>query len=582
MTLLALFVARVLFAARMLGITIRKHASLIVALLLCQTVLLLAGLALGVFRQSTPLVLDLDASVTGTFINANGTMANGWSIAGPTGPQILNDGGVIEARNAAASALVNVRGAYPVVAQDLTTKAYVDQFDGGTIHLPAGDLQGNGSTNANPTISTLTGDAGAVSMLASVLQWSTPTLVPFIEESPQTSDTAANNFTLQSQAAFQTALAGTFNTQSGMAAVTSTISGVVSPGQVVVFGNQPGVGYTINTWSGTSGTLTGNFTGTTNASNTAIQISATGANQSAGNIVLDTNTSLLSTRQSYIYFKNNGFLYGALGGLNGSTNFGTLYLKPATSSSLVPSGTNYVLASDGSILYINGPATAVKFEIAGAGVLFELDPTVVQIALSTVQFTSGVGTPPVIDQVAKASTSTLDGGAGESLSIIAQAGQAATGANGNGGAGGPLILSSGAGGTSVDASAGNPGPVNLETGGTVVSGVDYSGQYVTQSAGISTASATHTLTAAEIVKPYLVLTGTTATPTCTFTLPNPPLTGTTRFWYVDWSTVTIGGNSIVFQAGTPGATATITAATAISKVLILFEPDANDVYLLGI
>ncbi|HKM55593.1 MAG TPA: hypothetical protein VJY33_19465, partial [Isosphaeraceae bacterium] len=122
------------------------------------------------------------------------------------------------------------------------------------------------------------------------------------------------------------------------------------------------------------------------------------------------------------------------------------------------------------------------------------------------------------------------------------------------------------------------GQVNLQAGGATVFGVDYSGQYSEKSSGISTASATHTFTASEIANPYLVLNGTTATPTCTFTVPNAPLTNTARYWFVDWSGVTIGGNSIVFVAGSGATPATITSAST-SKVLILFEPDANDLFL---
>jgi len=117
------------------------------------------GLGL-VLRQASLL------SALGTFISADGTTENGWAVAGATGPQILNDGGVIEVRNASASTLVNIRGATPLVSQDLTTKGYVDTatsglLDGGGSLTVGGDLVG---TTATATVVGLNGrpltDAG--------------------------------------------------------------------------------------------------------------------------------------------------------------------------------------------------------------------------------------------------------------------------------------------------------------------------------------------------------------------------------------------------------------------------------------
>jgi hypothetical protein len=42
------------------------------------------------------------------------------------GPQLKNNGGAVEVRNAADTAFAIARGATPVAANDLTTKAYVD------------------------------------------------------------------------------------------------------------------------------------------------------------------------------------------------------------------------------------------------------------------------------------------------------------------------------------------------------------------------------------------------------------------------------------------------------------------------
>jgi hypothetical protein len=60
------------------------------------------------------------------FSRIAGNIANFFQIGGPNGPGLNNNAGAIEARNAANSAMAVVRGAPPVGATDLTTKAYVD------------------------------------------------------------------------------------------------------------------------------------------------------------------------------------------------------------------------------------------------------------------------------------------------------------------------------------------------------------------------------------------------------------------------------------------------------------------------
>lgn len=54
-----------------------------------------------------------------------GTISSFFQI-GVGGPRVKNNGGLIEARNAADSGFVIVRGATPVATNDLTTKQYVD------------------------------------------------------------------------------------------------------------------------------------------------------------------------------------------------------------------------------------------------------------------------------------------------------------------------------------------------------------------------------------------------------------------------------------------------------------------------
>ena len=63
---------------------------------------------------------------------------------GKSGPQIKNNAGVIEHRNAADAAFVIARGADPVGADDLTTKRYADLNTGayapGTFALADGQF----------------------------------------------------------------------------------------------------------------------------------------------------------------------------------------------------------------------------------------------------------------------------------------------------------------------------------------------------------------------------------------------------------------------------------------------------------
>lgn len=67
-----------------------------------------------------------------TFDRLRGTVLSIFQI-GKGGPQLKNNVGALEARNAADGAFAVVRGAAPVDVSDLTTKAYVDAFDARTI-----------------------------------------------------------------------------------------------------------------------------------------------------------------------------------------------------------------------------------------------------------------------------------------------------------------------------------------------------------------------------------------------------------------------------------------------------------------
>lgn len=71
----------------------------------------------------------------GIFEKLAGTVSTFFQIGGPTSSGINNNSNVLEARNAANSAFVIVRGDDPVNANDLTTKQYVDGLVGGGVKL---------------------------------------------------------------------------------------------------------------------------------------------------------------------------------------------------------------------------------------------------------------------------------------------------------------------------------------------------------------------------------------------------------------------------------------------------------------
>ena len=282
---------------------------------------------------------------------------------------------------------------------------------------------------------------------------------PLVTQTALATDVAATDTTIRTQAAFAVALAGTFNTQNGSNAVSSTQSGVVSAGQVVVFGNQNGTAYTISTWSGTSGTLGGNFTGTTNTTNTATRISATAANQYNGSLTIDFGTLWVSatTAGPYLKFQSNGNVWGAIGPFAGAQNLdAALYLRSPGASSLTPGATNYTLASDGSATFVNAPTGILHLQSAGVDYASLNSATL----LLTAPLLTWVATvAPTINVTARGSTSMTNGAAGAALTIAGAAGQAATGASNNGGKGGNLALSGGVGGTSGSATAGIGGLV---------------------------------------------------------------------------------------------------------------------------
>ena len=174
-----------------------------------------------------------------------------------------------------------------------------------------------------------------------------------------------------------------------------------------------------------NGDLSGTFLSTTVNKINGASVSAAGS-LTTGNVLQVSGSSALT--------------YAAIN-LAGGSNFVT---------GALPTGNQANQSLGGDLFGTTDAATVIK--ISGSTPIV-ITPTELQWINSTPS--------PLIDQAAKASTSSGSGSNGQILSITAQAGQAATGASHNGGNGGNLVLAGGVGGTSGSAIAGISGSIKL-------------------------------------------------------------------------------------------------------------------------
>jgi hypothetical protein len=95
----------------------------------------------------------------GLFARIAGVVGAFFQIGGPAGPAWKNNGGNLDGRNASDSAYVNVRGADPIVANDLVTLEYANAHyleSTGSAVVDFG--AGKGGDTSSPTL--ITGQAG--------------------------------------------------------------------------------------------------------------------------------------------------------------------------------------------------------------------------------------------------------------------------------------------------------------------------------------------------------------------------------------------------------------------------------------
>lgn len=200
--------------------------------------------------------------------------------------------------------------------------------------------------------------ATQLGITGSGLTFGTGVSAPLITQLAAITDVAAANTTIQSQAPWSVPLSGTFSLTLNSTSVTSSVSGAVSNGQVVVFQGLQ-TAFTVSAASGFTFTISAAWPTTSNPTATGVQISATGTHQACGNITLDAGTSPAAAT-SYIQFKWNGFTFGGMGTSTGG--YGALYLTN-TGTNFTSSGA--VLTSNGAITVLYAPTSVLRFYSAG-------------------------------------------------------------------------------------------------------------------------------------------------------------------------------------------------------------------------
>lgn len=191
--------------------------------------------------------------------------------------------------------------------------------------------------------------------------------------------------------------------------------------------------------------------------------SATGSHQAGGNLILAIpgNVNGYVTTNGLVEGSYAGTVNWALGGNpGGPTGNAELWLQQSS-----PSNTNWVMLSDGTSVILNAPSAGsgiLRFRTGNNenGIILNPNASNTEFFPPTIEW-ANTTSAPALTQLADAPTSSASGSAGQSLTVTAKAGQAATGASHNGGAGGDLVLGGGLGGTSGSAAAGVGGAVKL-------------------------------------------------------------------------------------------------------------------------
>jgi hypothetical protein len=193
--------------------------------------------------------------------------------------------------------------------------------------------------------------------------------------------------------------------------------------------------------------------------NFAAQTSTQATNEGSGDYVFALEVPIGSGTEAGIQVNRgatNAFRAGPL--LGAGSTVGSIWLAPAT-----PSSTNYNLACTTTDCYMDPGSGAFRVRPGSSPTeFFAVTTTNVEFETNQVAWTNA--TTPSLLELPAASTSAGSGAGGATMSIAAQAGQAATGGSNNGGAGADLALAGGSGGTSGSATKGVGGSVLINSG----------------------------------------------------------------------------------------------------------------------
>ena len=229
---------------------------------------------------------NLAFSATNYILATNGTLA---ALNAPTtGPLELSIGGTpYLSLTTSTSTFITPIITFPAtISPIISLTPYVSDTAVNTVSLEGQGARSViaistcGVVNGSPSVSTTTNETAIVGPSSPIIFTAQPTTVYYVSSVNPTTITLTGNYLGPTNAAtgaktltyIEGQLAGTFNTQNGSPSVATTSSQVaaLAAGYGITFGNQPGVVYVVSTVVAATVTLTTNFTGTTDTTNTAV------------------------------------------------------------------------------------------------------------------------------------------------------------------------------------------------------------------------------------------------------------------------------------------------------------------------
>jgi hypothetical protein len=144
--------------------------------------------------------------------------------------------------------------------------------------------------------------------------------------------------------------------------------------------------------------------------------------------------------------------------------------------------------------------------------------------------------------------------------------------------GGNLVLTSGTGTVNGSAAASeNAGELQLQAGTNLIMGMDGYGHYIASDTVTIATSGPTTLSAVQVLCPYLSINTVTLAGNATLQFPGTVASGTCRTWYVNVANITFSSHTLTLQIGT-GSTAVVVSAVPTGDVIVLLAPSNNFMY----